>query len=607
MLHNSNAEEKLSTIINRNSGKRKSLILDDEYYDKEPLQGLEDQYVNVTNHHNQKQLNSDNINYSEFESSESMLERFENGQASLEPLMIKLDQINNAARNRIRQKKINDDKLQTDSSSNKASKDNFRSRFGDVKFFSALTTIFDSATFKNSEFYGLYLLFWIGTGFLMANNIIHSYIETGDNFFETAVMRTMRKDLVKIGLTDLAMYIGTYFAFLVQYACLKGWIAWHSTGWIIQSIYSFTHCAFSIYFASDMCMSYPWIGKVFLILHNLVLIMKMHSYAFYNGYLWKILEELEFSENYLERLNNSLVQLPQNFELEKTKSILDGSVRFCKFELEYQSSATTMSSESPIESFDLEDDIHDLQEKNIVKFPQNINLFNFFEYSMFPTLVYTLNFPRTRRIRWHYVLKKSCAIFGLILLMILVAQDWIYPILVRAMELQGLPTEEKRTRCVPIFLDMIPPFIWIYLLTFFLIWDAILNTIAELSRFADRDFYGPWWSSADWGEYSRIWNRPVHKFLLRHVYHSSISSFNLSRYKAMLCTFIFSSIMHELVMYIIFKRLRCYITLLQMSQIPHIALSSTKFMKDRRRFGNFNSLFGLVLAPGLVCTLYLVF
>ena len=71
----------------------------------------------------------------------------------------------------------------------------------------------------------------------------------------------------------------------------------------------------------------------------------------------------------------------------------------------------------------------------------------------------------------------------------------------------------------------------------------------------------------------------------------------------MLCTFVFSSLVHELVMYVIFKRFRCYITLLQMSQIPHIALSSTNFMKERRIFGNFNSLFGLVLAPGLVCTL----
>ncbi|CAR66407.1 DEHA2F24244p [Debaryomyces hansenii CBS767] len=598
MIRNFNADGKLSTIIDRNSERRKSLSLDDEYHDKEPLHSLEYQYESATKLHEADDPVST--------SSESILQSFENGELNSEPLMTKLDQIHNAAHIRLRRRKIKDhDRIEINPS--KVEKDKFRSGFGDVKFYSVSSTIFDSASFKNSEFYGIYLLFWIGTGFLMMNNIVQSYSETSEGFFETAIMRTLTKDIVKIGFTDLAMYLGTYFAFFLQYACSRGWVAWNSSGWIIQCVFNFIHCAFWLYFASDSCMSYPWIGKVFLVLHNLVLIMKMHSYAFYNGYLWKILEELEFSENYLQKLTDGLVKLPEKYDLERTKEILDGSVRFCKFELEYQSSATTMSSESPIESFDLEDDIHDLQQKNIVKFPQNINLFNFFEYSMFPTLVYTLNFPRTRRIRWLYVLEKTCGVFGIIFLMILVAQNWIYPILQRAIAISDLPTEEKRIRVVSIFLDMLPPFLLIYILNFFLIWDTILNAIAELSRFADRDFYGPWWSSADWAEYSRIWNRPVHKFLLRHVYHSSISSFNLSRYKAMLCTFVFSSLVHELVMYVIFKRFRCYITLLQMSQIPHIALSSTNFMKERRRFGNFNSLFGLVLAPGLVCTLYLVF
>ena len=606
MIDNFNADGKLSTIIGRNNGRRKSLSLDDEYHDKVPLQGLEDQYESATKLHNSKPSNLYDADDPVSTSSESMLQAFEKDELNSEPLMTKLDQIHNVAHIRLRRRKIKDhDKIEINFS--KAEKNKFRSGFGDVKFYSVLSTIFDSASFKNSEFYGIYLLFWIGTGFLMMNNIVQSYSETSEGFFETAIMRTLTRDIVKIGFTDLGMYLGTYFAFFLQYACLRGWVAWDSSGWIIQCVFNFIHCAFWLYFASDLCMSYPWIGKVFLVLHNLVLIMKMHSYAFYNGYLWKILEELEFSENYLQKLTDGLVKLPVKYDLERTKEILDGSVRFCKFELEYQSSATTMSSESPIESFDLEDDIHDLQQKNIVKFPQNINLFNFFEYSMFPTLVYTLNFPRTRRIRWLYVLEKTCGVFGIIFLMILVAQNWIYPILQRAIAILDLPTEEKRIRVVSIFLDMLPPFLLIYILTFFLIWDAILNTIAELSRFADRDFYGPWWSSADWAEYSRIWNRPVHKFLLRHVYHSSISSFNLSRYKAMLCTFVFSSLVHELVMYVIFKRFRCYITLLQMSQIPHIALSSTNFMKERRRFGNFNSLFGLVLAPGLVCTLYLVF
>ncbi|CUM57913.1 unnamed protein product, partial [Debaryomyces tyrocola] len=321
MIHNFNAEEKLSTIIGRNTGRRKSLSLDDEYHDKEPLQGLEDQYENAIKLNISKSSNLYDADDSKFILSESMLQSFDNGQQlNLEPLMTKLDQIHNAAHIRLRRRKIKDHDI-IEKHSSKTEKDKFRSGFGDVKFYSVLSTIFDSASFKNSEFYGIYLLFWIGTGFLMMNNIVQSYSETSEGFFETAIMRTLTRDIVKIGFTDLAMYLGTYFAFFLQYACLKGWVVWDSSGWIIQCVYNFIHCAFWLYFASDLCMSYPWIGKVFLILHNLVLIMKMHSYAFYNGYLWKILEELEFSEDYLERLTNGMVRLPEKYDLERTKNI----------------------------------------------------------------------------------------------------------------------------------------------------------------------------------------------------------------------------------------------------------------------------------------------
>ncbi|CAR66406.1 DEHA2F24222p [Debaryomyces hansenii CBS767] len=612
MVDKSNTDEKLSTIVDRNDGRRQSLILDDDYNENETSQGLDDQYEAAIKLRNSKTL-EDTSNVSDTEDSrstisETITQPTEDNQVNVEPLMRKLDEIHNAAPTRLRRRKSKgkgtSEKKQA---TNKTEEPRFRSGFGDIKFYSVSSTIFDSSYFKNSEFFGIYVLFWLGTAFLMMNNIVHSYFESNEGFFQTAVMKTLRKDLVKIGFTDLGMYLGTYFAFFLQYACLKGWIVWDSSGWIIQAVYDFIHGAFWLYFASDQCMSYPWIGKVFLVLHNLVFIMKMHSYAFYNGYLWRILRELEFSEDYLERLTNGKVRLPEKYDLERTKNILDGSIRFCKFELEYQSSATTMSSDSPIESFDLEDDIHDLQKRNIVKFPTNVNLFNFFEYSMFPTLVYTLNYPRTRRIRWQYVLEKTCGVFGIIFLMILVAQNWMYPIIQRAIALQDMPTADKWRGCMFILLDMIPPFLMEYLFTFFLIWDAILNVIAELSRFADRDFYGPWWSCSDWSEYARIWNRPVHKFLLRHVYHSSISVLKLNNSRAILGTFILSSLVHELVMFVIFNRLRGYLLVMQMSQLPLVALCNTRFMKNRKVLGNVMCWFGFISVPSMICTFYLIF
>jgi sterol O-acyltransferase len=48
-------------------------------------------------------------------------------------------------------------------------------------------------------------------------------------------------------------------------------------------------------------------------------------------------------------------------------------------------------------------------------------------------------------------------------------------------------------------------------------------------------------------QYARDWNRPVHSFLLRHVYHSSISAFQLSKKSATFVTFLLSALVHELV------------------------------------------------------------
>lgn len=483
----------------------------------------------------------------------------------------------------------------------------YKSRFGDIKFATKLTTIFDATYFKNSEFFGLYVLFWLGTAFMMFNSLVHGFFESRESLFELPVFQTLKKDIFLVGLTDSAMYMSTYVAYFLQVACLRGWIRWERAGHRIQVIYDFVNLAFWLYFASEAWIDFPWIAKVFLLLHNLVFVMKMHSYGFYNGYLWRIMHELESLQKLLDGLESGDMNVRKGVDREAVVQSLLESITFCKFELDYQSNATTLNADITVDPADIDDDIASLQKRNVIKFPQNINLRNFFEYSMFPTVVYTLNFPRTPRIRWKYVVEKVLGIFGIIFLMILVAQGHLYPLVVRAKAASVLLIKEKIVEYLFILLDMMPPFLLIYLLTFFLIWDAILNSIAELSCFADRDFYGPWWSCTDWSEFSRIWNRPVHKFLLRHVYHSSISALHMSKTNATLFTFMLSSLVHELVMFVIFGRLRGYLLLLQMSQLPLIMISRTPFMRDKKVLGNIICWFGFISGPSLICTAYLIF
>jgi hypothetical protein len=74
--------------------------------------------------------------------------------------------------------------------------------------------------------------------------------------------------------------------------------------------------------------------------------------------------------------------------------------------------------------------------------------------------------------------------------------------------------------------------------------------------------------SVSWDEFARTWNRPVHLFLLRHVYHSSISAIKVNKKQATIITFFLSACVHELVIYCLFKKLRGYLLVLQMCQLP---------------------------------------
>ena len=71
------------------------------------------------------------------------------------------------------------------------------------------------------------------------------------------------------------------------------------------------------------------------------------------------------------------------------------------------------------------------------------------------------------------------------------------------------------------------------------------------------------WNSTSWDEFSRKWNKPVHTFLLRHVYASTMSSYKLTRSGAMFVTFLLSAAAHELVMAIVTKKIRFYLFMMQ--------------------------------------------
>lgn len=272
------------------------------------------------------------------------------------------------------------------------------------------------------------------------------------------------------------------------------------------------------------------------------------------------------------------------------------------------SSLLTVRSALLSELTHLESELRGNRPRTSTAYPSNLTLSNWVDWTCLPTLVYELEYPRQERVDWWYIAEKTSATFGIIWAMIVVSQAYIYPLVAetRRQERAGVPLSERWQAFPWLVADMLFPLLLEQLLTWYVIWECVLNVLAEVTRFGDRGFYGDWWNAADWAEYARDWNRPVHDFLRRHVYNSSIAAWRLSKGGAMFLTFLLSALVHELVMWCLFRKVRGYLFAMQLMQLPLAALSRTRLLKGRKVLGNLVFWFGLFVGPSVLTSLYLI-
>lgn len=192
-----------------------------------------------------------------------------------------------------------------------------------------------------------------------------------------------------------------------------------------------------------------------------------------------------------------------------------------------------------------------------------------------------------------YVFEKVVATLGTFTLLYLTTEHYIYPVVFD-------PTISPLRALVLLLI----PFMMNYLLIFYIIFECICNAFAELSRFADRNFYEDWWNCTGFDEWARKWNKPVHHFLLRHVYDSSIESFKLSKSNAAFATFFLSSCVHELVMMVVTRKVRLYLFVLQMFQLPLIWMGNIKAIRETPRLANTLFWLGMFCGPPLLGVAY---
>uniref|UniRef100_A0A7S2RHP6 Diacylglycerol O-acyltransferase n=1 Tax=Rhizochromulina marina TaxID=1034831 RepID=A0A7S2RHP6_9STRA len=82
-------------------------------------------------------------------------------------------------------------------------------------------------------------------------------------------------------------------------------------------------------------------------------------------------------------------------------------------------------------------------------------------------------------------------------------------------------------------------------LTHFLVLHATQNLFAELTRFADRQFYEDWWNVTTWAAFYRKWNGLVHDFIHSYLYSDLVEFVGMSKSTAMMVSFVLSAVVHE--------------------------------------------------------------
>ena len=221
----------------------------------------------------------------------------------------------------------------------------------------------------------------------------------------------------------------------------------------------------------------------------------------------------------------------------------------------------------------------------ISKYPNLITFKDFISFLFFPTLCFQLKYPRTERLRKTWLLKRAVEYIVSLTLMLILIQQYITPLLKNTFKV--LDQEEiNYVSLLERHLKLCLPNLYLWLFLFYSGFQCSLNILAEITCFADREFYLEWWNSRTLGEYWRKWNLPVHNWLVRHVYKPMVSK-GYSKNFSMFFTFFLSAVAHEYFISGACRILTYWAFIAMMSQIPMIiAMDIFRKQLEKSQIGN---------------------
>jgi len=347
-----------------------------------------------------------------------------------------------------------------------------RREFPSIEFQARLSH-FDPAS-DYHDFRGFFVLFWIGLAIMVITAMLRNMKETGWPFvfrqrqlFVENIWELLSSDAVMMASTLLNVPLHRW------YASSSGALRWKSGGVWLQTAFQ---AAWLLYWVQWPFMrQWTWTAQVFFTLHLLVLFMKMHSYAFYSGYLGETKRRLDDLDNpevgSVRRVRTPLIRYPSTTaHIAEIRKLQEENVK-----------APELKTVTELRE-DLAREI--TSPLGHVTYPANVSYYNFFDFLCCPTLCYEIEYPRTNKIRPTELMWKGLAVFGCIFLMTLTTEEFVLPVLDEARVL--LLSANSFTDAALIFAETISrllfPFMVIFLLLFLALFEYLCNFFAEVTR-----------------------------------------------------------------------------------------------------------------------------
>ncbi|KAG2712857.1 hypothetical protein I3760_04G145700 [Carya illinoinensis] len=225
-------------------------------------------------------------------------------------------------------------------------------------------------------------------------------------------------------------------------------------------------------------------------------------------------------------------------------------------------------------------------------YPCNVSFKSLAYFMVAPTLCYQITYPRTPYIRKGWVVRQFFKFIIFTGVMGFIIEQYINPIVKNSQH----PLKGNLLYAIERVLKLSVPNLYVWLCMFYCFFHLWLNILAELLRFGDREFYKDWWNAKTVEEYWRMWNMPVHKWMIRHIYFPCLRN-GIPKGAASLIAFLVSAVFHELCIAVPCHMFKLWAFIGIMFQVPLVLI--TNYLQNKFR----NSMVGNMIFWFIFCIL----